>query len=1217
MSTRELMTRAQVRPIWHSLLALVLLCTVLLLCGVAMGGVTASISGTVKDTSGAAIVGATVTAKNIETGITETQSSNEQGFYSFQALPLGHYDIEVQQSGFKMFRHTGLLLEVNAARVVDAVLELGAVQESVVVTSTAVHVETASTQLGEVIPSPEIIGVPLVTRSYTDLLALQPGVVSSSSGMTGGGAGGAGGNFISAGFSVPLVSGDLNAGNLSVNGMREAANGFLLNGATVQEFGFSGTAVVPNLDSIEEFRILTNNFDAEYGNYSGGQINVITKSGGNTWHGSAFEFLRNTNLDAANYFDQGKRGAYHQNQFGGTFGGPIRKNKLFFFADYQGNRKVVGLSSGLIGVPSLDEKKGEFSALASQMNKIVQGDAWAQHLSSVLGYPVTAGMPYYTPGCTSSAQCVFPNAQIPTSAFSAPAVSLLPYILDPNSGSFFSTSAFSQQLRDDKTSGRLDADTHFGLLSGYYFFDQYTLNNPYMGSGFLPGFNNMGTGRTQVINLGDTKTFGGSAVNEFRFQFVRVKDGLNQPSGGKGVTLSSLGFQGIVPLAPSLEGVPEIDFNSFALGVPSRVLGLTENTYQWLDNYSKVIGTHTLKFGGSYHYTQLQENLNNVMNGQFQFFGTETGIDFADFLLGAPTFYIQGQAPPSRGRSRYAGLYAQDSWRFRPNLTLNYGVRWEFSTPWYEVNNNLETLVPGLQSRVFPGAPTGWVFPGDPGIPRTLAPTRYNNFAPRAGLAWSPHIDHGFISKLTGGPGQTSIRAGFGMFYTSFEGATNFNEIGDAPYGFYYQATIPVMFTNPFVNRLTGQTIPQKFPVQFPPNNVSARNPDNSVDWSVFTPISSSPGFWYKNRLPYAEDYEVSVQRQFSTKTLLTLSYVGTQGHNLLSTLQSNPGSPGICNYLTANGAMSVTGKPQPCGPGGENLLYVLPPGVATPAGAFTQACPQGSVAGTCIPGTRSVFTPQYFGSNGYFMTIGQSGYNSVQLNVRHNSGPLQLMVGYTYSKSMDNASGYGEQVNPFVPKNSMGLSAFDVTHNFVVSYNYQLPFDKLGWKNRFTQGWQLSGITRFTTGVPVTIYDMSDNSLLGTAYTGPMPIAIDTPNYAGGAIHFNDPRSGQPYFNVSGFSPETIGQLGTARRRFFHGPGSNNWDMALLKDTKLTERMTLQFRAEMYNIFNHAQFTGVNGNFSSGLPIISNGVNTGGTFGMVTSAASPRIGQLSLKLLF
>src|SRR5262249_26122271 len=281
--------------------------------------------------------------------------------------------------------------------------------------------------------------------------------------------------------------------------------------------------------------------------------------------------------------------------------------------------------------------------------------------------------------------------------------------------------------------------------------------------------------------------------------------------GGTGVTLDSLGFttggNGIVPLAPNIEGVPEIDFNQLGLiiGVPSRPNRLIENTFQVLDNFSKVIGRHSIKFGGSFHYNQLVEQLDNVLNGNFVFNGTETGIDFADFLIGAPTNYVQGQAEPSNGRSRYLGLYAQDSWRARSNLTLNYGLRWDVSTPWSEQHNQIETIVPGLQSRVFPGipgvtgSPIGWVFPGDPGIPSTLAPTRYNNFGPRLGLAYSPDVSDGFLSKLTGGPGRTSIRAAYGVFFTAFEGATNFNEIDEAPFGFFYVGTSP-NFSTPFLN---------------------------------------------------------------------------------------------------------------------------------------------------------------------------------------------------------------------------------------------------------------------------------------------------------------------------------------------------------------------------------------------------------------------------------
>jgi hypothetical protein len=1183
-------------------LVLPLFAVLLLFCGSALGSVTASISGTVTDTSGAAIAGAAVTATSVETGIAQTLHTNQQGYFTFPSLALGHYDVAVQQSGFRPFRETGVLLDVNSAVTVDVVMQVGDVKEAVTVSSTAAHVETTTTQLGEVISGQEMTGVPLVSRSYTDLLSLQPGVSSAASGIGGGGGGAAntGSNFIAAGFAVTPVSGDLNAGNLSVNGMREANNGFLLNGAIVQEAGFGGTAVVPNLDSIAEFRIITNNFDAEYGNYSGGQINVITKSGTNGYHGDLFEFLRNTNLDGRDYFVD-TRGAYHQNQFGGTFGGPIKRDKMFFFGDYQGNRVVQGIST-TFSVPTPEELGGDFSnPTGPQLTGKVNGDYFANQLSTELGYPVTAGELYSD---------VFPTGKIPSTAISPIATNLIKYIPSNESGSF-STSAFSQRLRDDKTSGRVDANSHFGMLSAYYFFDQYNLQNPYTVASSVPGFGSLSKGRSQVINLGDTKAFGNSSVNEFRIQYVRSKN-VTTPSGGTGVTLSSLGFTGITPLDPSIEGVPEIDFNNFNFGVLSRVFGLTENTYQLLDNYRKVVGKHTLSFGGTYHYTQLQEALLNIENGNFLFnTGSETGIDIADFLLGAPSGYNQGQTPPSNGRNRYMGLYGQDSWRTTSNLTLNYGLRWEFATPWYEQHNEIETIVPGLQSKVFPLSPVGWVFPGDPGIPKTLAPIRYNNFAPRIGLAYSPSGGDGWLGKLTGA-GQTSIRAGFGMFYTSFEGATDFNEIGDAPYGDYYSPSTPT-FANPFQNRTNGATSTSPFPIQLPvPQN---------LDFGAkgFLPIGASPGFKPTNRLPYAEEYELSIQRQFSSSTLLTLSYVGTQAHRLLSDQEANPGSPAICNYLIANGATPT------CGPTGENNTYVLPPGIAAPAAAIAAGIvttvPCG--LGTCneVVGTRTGLAPNLaagtmnFTSDGYFITNGVSAYNSLQVNLRRTTKSLTFLAGYTYSKSLDDSSAYGEQVNPFNHKLSRALSAFDQTHNFVFSYSYNLPFEKLGGPKRLTAGWQLSGITRFATGLPVTLYETDDNSLLGTANSGPLPIGMDTPLFIGTSIHHLNPRTGSkiaPFFasDLSQFIPEPIGTLGS-RRRFFHGPGLNNWDMALLKDTRLTETTRLQFRAEFFNLFNHTQFNAVNGNIS--------GAGSGSAFGFgnAMSTQPARIGQLSLKLLF
>ena len=523
--------------------------------------------------------------------------------------------------------------------------------------------------------------------------------------------------------------------------MREAANGFILNGILVQETGFSGAGAIPNLDSIAEFRILTNNFDAEYGNYSGGQINVITKSGTNNWHGNAFEFLRNTDFDAANFFDHGNRGDYHQNQFGGTFGGPIKRDKIFFFVDYQGNRLIQPVTQNFAGAPTAATESGDLSGITSSLTGSVNGSAWATQLNQQLGLApgtITPGEPYYTPGCVNYATCVFPDAQLPTTAFSPISQNLLQYIL-PANGTIasngtgnFSTTAGKLSLNDNKFSTRLDANTGFGLLSGYYYFDRFDRVDPYWQSNapLYPGFSVDSNGQTHNINLGDTKTFGSASVNEFRLGYFRLDTKFNQPLGGTGVTLSGLGFAsganrdpGIVVGTPSVEGVPEIDFNNFVIGVPSRPNQLVENIYQVLDNYSRIIGTHTLKFGGQYHYNQLEENLSNVANGNF-FFGSnfsgqpsETGSDFVDFLLGAPSSYVQGQSYPSYGRNFYFGLYAQDSWRVKSNLTFNYGLRYDVSAPWHEKFNEIQTLIPGEQSVVFPGSPIGWVFPGDPGVP--------------------------------------------------------------------------------------------------------------------------------------------------------------------------------------------------------------------------------------------------------------------------------------------------------------------------------------------------------------------------------------------------------------------------------------------------------------------------------------------------------------------
>jgi hypothetical protein len=1199
----------------------------LLMATPSFASVTASISGTVKDVSGASIPGATVTATNTGTSIVQIQTTNGQGYYSFQSLPLGSYLLTVQQKGFKEYQQTDLVLDVNSALTVDVALQVGQVTEKVEVAADALHVETVSSQMGEVIGGKEMTGVPLVTRSYTDLLALQPGVISSPSGMSGAYAG----SFISAGFAVPPVSGDLNSGALSVNGMRESANGFILNGVLVQEVGYSGAGAIPNLDSIAEFRILTNNEDAEYGNYAGAQINVVTKSGTNQWHGNAFEFLRNTNLDAKNYFDVATRGAYHQNQFGGTFGGPVIRDKIFFFADYQGNRVIQAVPQTIAGAPTAATESGDLSGIAASFDPVVNGvatpntvngAAWATQLTQQLGQPVTAGEPYYFSGCNSASQCVFPNAQLPKGAFSPISTKLLPYILPANTAGassggtgIYSTSSGQINLTDNKFSGRVDANTGFlGLVSAYYYFDRYNRIDPYWSGNapLYPGFAIDGRGQTHNINLGSSKTIGASGVNEFRLGYFRLNTTLNQPLGGTGTTLTSLGFAsgangapGVYPGNPKVEGIPETDFNNFIIGVPSRPNQLIDNIYQVLDNFSRVIGTHNIKFGGQYHFNQLEENLSNVANGNY-FFGSaysgqpsETGSDFADFLLGAPSSYVQGQSYPSYGRSFYLGFYGQDSWRARADLTLNFGLRYDVSSPWWEKYNEIQTLIPGEQSVVFPGSPRGWVFPGDPGVPRTLAPTRWNNFGPRFGLAYSIGGHDGMLGRIFGKTGETSIRAGYTLSFSSLEGATNFNEIGDAPFGNYTGQNEPT-FAAPFTNRASGQSVQNLFPVAAPPKHFSASHPASGPPYdtlaeffTAFGTIGSSPAFYNGNRLPYAQNYDLSVERQLTRSDLLTLSYVGTQGRRLLSSRSANPGSPSLC--LSLSQPSEVAPGTSTCGPGGENDIYT-------------------TAAGSMVLGTRSPFSGVVdptlgpiipFGNDSYFITAGSSTYNSAQINYRHTSGRLQMLLGYTYSKAMDDSSGYGEQFNPINPALSRGLAAFDATNNFVVSYNYALPFDLLGGPKRLTNGWALSGITRFATGLPVTLVETDDNSLLGTAFGGPIVLPVDTPNQVG-PLHIMNPRnsSSHYYFDPTAFASSAIGSEGDARRRFFHGPGTDNWDMALVKNTKLSEMFNLQFRAEWFNIWNHTQFITPSGILS-------------GSFAQVTQAAAPRIGQLSLKLDF
>ena len=1140
---------------------------------------------------------ARVTLKNPDTGLVRKVQTDASGSYEFLNLPVAdRYTVQVEAQGFRGVVQSGIKLLVNQRYRADFKLVLGAVSQTVEVTSNASQLDTTSTQLGDVVENKKMTNLPLNGRSYIDLMGLQAGVnpVASDAAVT-----------------DRAVSGNESSGQVSVNGQRESANSFLVNGGDVEESVDNGASIVPTLDSIEEFRLLTNSFNAEYGRFSGAIVNVVTKGGTNNIHGSFYEFLRNEKLDARSYFDP-ERGVFKRNQFGGTIGGPVIKNKVFFFGDYQGTREIRGVSSPFINVPSVLERGGDFSDLdatgfspfedADGNPSVVRGDSsptnFAATLTNRLGYTVSPGEAYWFDGCTTNTQCVFPGANgpfIPQAAWSPVAVNTLKFIPLPTGGAggtpTFSTTAEKSNLRDDKYGVKVDFNTaRTGNWSFYYHFDDASYLNPYPATDFSnsPGFSAVTPSRAQLISLSNTSIFNPTTVNELHVSYTRFAFLKNKPVGGLG-PVTDFGFVkgglGIIPTNPDIEGVPPIglDNTGVSFGLPDGTTGQYNNTYQISDGFSKVIGKHTLKFGGDIRYIQVNERNTYTSNGWFLFDGTETGNDFADFLLGSPDLFNQTSRQLLDSRTRYFALYAQDTYKVRPDLTVNYGLRWDTSQPFYDTKNRIQTFVPGLQSKIYPDSPTGFAFPGDPGVPRTLAPTQYNRFAPRLGIAYSPGATQGLAAKIFGGPGKTSIRIGGGLYYTAIEDLTLFNEVGDPPFGLFWVSPVPVYLEEPYKRRIDPpDPVGNRFPFTIPA-------PGATGIWAQYLPIAYAPTYKTTNKLPYAEHFNLTIQREIARSAVFSIGFVGSRGRHLLSTVEANPGNPATCLQIRA-----LLGPSDGCGPFGEDTIYDLG------GGNFAFGTRPFSVtSGRELDRTTGEGSLD-FQNNAWEQTSANSNYNSLQTSLEKRVGAARFLAAYTWSKSIDNSSGFYDPINPFNPSVSRGLSTFDIAHNFVISYSYDLPFFKSGHgvAGKLLGGWDISGITRFTTGFPVTLTEDDDNSLCGCD-------GADVPNYNGQGIHYLDPRKpGNLYFDPSPFSPEALGVTGNAKRRFFHGPGINNWDLALHKNTQIGESMAVEFRAEFFNLFNHAQFTSPTGEVN-------------GNLGQVTGARDGRIGQVAMKFSF
>jgi hypothetical protein len=1259
-----------------------LLLTVLSLCaGVTFAQTTGTIRGTVKDPSGASVPTAKVTATNEATQVTRSSTTDKDGDFTLVELAVGQYTVTIEASGFRKFVTRGISVDIGHVATLQAQLTLGTAEQTVTVEAEAAQVETTSTQLGAVMNDRAVNELPLNLRDTYALLQLQPGVSSQF------------------GSSDTVFFGADNPGVVSVNGGRGRANNYMVNGGDGNDLFVNLPAIQPSPDAIQEFRVLTNTFDAEYGRNSGSIVNVVTKSGTNQLHGDFYEYFRNTALDANNFFNNASGVAVpdlKQNQFGGTLGGPIRRDRTFLFGSYEGRRIRQGIPSGQVFLPTAAELSGDFSGggSASPFSGTLADNTVASILQNRCGTAITsAGGAAPSVGAAYSA--IFPNNQIPTQCFDPVALNLFQQFVQPSdpTGTGSAVTSPDKHERGDQVTARFDhIISKSQQFNAYYYFDDVSKLEPFAffqaAGANVPGFGSLFATRVQQWNLGHTWTISSTSVNELRFNYFREGQGQNNhpsnilsnvtnsctgavasfcfngasdtplvDSGGN--PIASNPQLGITPNLPGREGVPFISVSGgFIIGNNSEgELPQTGNTFQWTDNYTRVIGNHTMKFGGDYRRQRFDQFLFFDVNGSFSFspggpddLGSSQDV-YPDYFLGLPNSFGQGSAQGENIRNSALYLFTQDSWKIKSNLTLNYGLRWELNTPQYDTGNRLQTFRPGQADTQYPcvisangsaltgfpvgtdcsptgpGAavfPLGEVVPGDKGVQRGMTTTYYKAFAPRIGLAWSPGWTSGFLAKLTGGPGNSSVRVGWGMFYDPIEQLVMEQFSAEPPFGGSTFVSGPLLQT-PYVLQ-TGSTIPNPF------NGVLTPKPGTPVDWSVFRPILLFGEFQPHLRTQYSDQYNLTLQRQMTKSMLLQVSYVGTQAHRLLASHDLNFGNAQTC--LDLNNISNLTGDLSlACSPFSEDSSFSIaadeiPTGVTLhlPYGSvptvtgpnsnpitlvglrpFSSPLCEPTTGVNCPPDGVPIFS-NIFAED----TISDSSYNSLQASLEQNfSHGLQFEAAYTFSKSLDNASSFEELLNPINPRLSRALSLFNSTHRFVFSPYWTLPIAKYdGFKGKLFDGWGASAIITYQTGFPIRILDGNDAELQGSFFFLP----VGEPSVTGPFQTFN-PRKGQTFngvlgnyfFNPNNFADSTPGQFGNSSRTICCGPSISNTDLSILKNTRISEKWNTEFRADFFNVWNHTQFVNPDGNFS----------DLGSTFGLVTNTRDPRVIQFALKFLF
>ncbi len=1171
---------------------------------------TAKIVGTVTDPQGAVVPAVKIVVTNVATNVSSETTTDKGGFYQVLNLPIGVYKIAARHEGFRSLEVTTSPLEINQSLRADLRLEVGGANEQVVVEAQAAGVETVNPTLGQSVTSRPIVNMPLNGRNVLDLALLQPGVTEDNPDDGGNGQG------------------------FNVGGGRSDSVTYLLDGGLNNDLVSNGVVYNPNPDSIAEFRILTSNYTAEYGRSGAGVISVVTKSGSNQFHGSAFEFLRNTDFDANEYFNIQAglpRNNLKRSQFGGTFGGPIVKNRLFFFAAYQGQRQVE--------TDVLPEQQ-TFMTAELQNGDFSHGIPFNTTLFDSFGNP--EGPPCANPaGCLDTNVVAFlktnPYFQSPLSTPTDPIIdptkfgpaaqayiaaklpSGAPLIPSSSTGEFFPAGGSTNNANE--LTVKIDFDiTSKDKLTGTVGGSRNPVSSPFGGfsSETAPGFPSTTKDNAYFLNIAYTRTFSPTLLNELRGTAQRHSNLQDKPD----TNVAAIPQFGI--LSDIATGPPLMTFdNGLQFGQdPYGPTTFAGNTFAYADTLTWVKGRNTWKFGAGFSAYQQNTLYAFFTNSNFAFAGYAasgdgTGNSLADFLVGAPNNLFEGPNAANNIRSKTTYAFAQDEWRLRPNLTLTLGLRYEYSTPKLDTAGRTFSIVPGAQSVKFPNAPLGLVFPGDPGAPRGANFPNKKNFGPRIGFAWSP-----------GSGGKTSIRGGFGIFYDVLKGEDNLQFNGAPP--FYSEPFVSFPCLQPSIDPNTGlpctnpvassalpfysapwqnSTTPfstNPFPSP-PPNATNAFNPCVSDSYNCpfynFLPAAGGSLYFVNPHLhtPYTYQYNLSLQHELARSLIAEVNYVGSSAKGLTSLEDVNPFDLSTVNGLTPARILN------------ENQNAAL-----------TTYCANLDAPNNIPPASNCPFA-----NVDEFDNVSFASFNSLEASLTKQNGDNRIIgntyftFAYTYGHSIDNASGFRNRDSQ-VPYYNHGLfrasSNFDITHRITFSGGWDLPFDR-AWASgpkRLVKGWSLYPIFSWRTGFPLSINSGLLNSF-GASDPGPSGAGdgyLANANFAPGfnRITIMNPKTnGNLYFNPAAFVPvnDVPGSgYGTTARDFFRGPGRTNLDLALAKTTAITERVNVEFRVEAFNVFNHTEFANPDTNILDG------------TFGQITSTTigtlqTQRILQLAARLTF